>query len=205
MSFLENINWRFATKKFDSKKDLSEQDIAKILEAIRLTPTSLGLQPFHVVVVKDKEIKKKLRVVSYLQSQVTDASHLLVFCSYSDLKNRVNQYMDLSSEGKISSKIKLQPLKIMMEAFIKKRNESELLEWSRRQAYIALGFGLAACAELKIDSCPMEGFLPEKVDKILNLPPEIKSVVYLAIGYRKAEPKYKKVRIKEEDLFTKKY
>lgn len=204
MSFLSNLEWRFATKQFDSSKNVEDDVLEKVLRAIRLVPTSFGLQPFHVVVVSDQELKKKMRNHSFLQSQVTDSRYLLVFCARTDIKERINDYIEIASRGDIKNKIKIQPLKMGMSLYAKKMNDNELLEWSRRQAYLALGFALAACAELKIDSCPMEGFSPRAIDKLLELPEHIKSVAYLAVGYRSKDPDREKMRFSEEDLFTKK-
>jgi len=202
MSFLDNLEWRFATKKFNPESKLSSENLTKILRAIRFAPTSMGLEPFHVFVIKDSQLREKLREHSFNQPQVTDASHLLVFCTRTDISDRINDYIDLAGAGGKTSKEKLQPLKMMLEDSTKNMSAEELLNWTRRQAYLALGFGLSACAELKIDSCPMEGFVPDEVDKVLGLPKHLRSVAYLAVGYRQTGPSRNKIRFSETELFT---
>jgi len=202
MSFLQNLNWRFATKKFDPDKEVSAQDLEKILTAIRLAPTSFGLQPLHIYVITDKDLKNKLKVVSFSQPQVTDASCLLVFCARTDVKKRIAEYIELTRAGGEKNEGKLEDQRKMMEASMDKKNSEEILEWAARQAYIALGFALVACAELKIDSCPMGGFDSYRVDEILQLPEYMKSVVYLAVGLRAEPPKRPKIRFSQKDLFT---
>ena len=201
-SFLDNLNWRFATKRFLADKKISQDDFNKILEAIRLAPTSLGLQPFHVLVVNSQAVKEKLYPVSQEQKQVLEAEYLLIFCARLDMLEQVEKYV---AEGKIinpSDAERLEKFKLARQEFFKNKTTDEILNWSARQAYIALGFGLAACAELKIDSCPMEGFEKEGVNKVLKLPPHLKSLAYLAIGYRAEEPVRDKVRLPENNLFT---
>ncbi len=201
-TFLSNLDWRFATKKFDPAKKVSDEDLQKILKAIRLAPSSRGLQPFHIVVVHDAKLKQQLLTVSNNQSQVTDCQYLLIFCSYLDLKKRVAQYLDLLQQSDPTVLSKYDVIKKSLGDFVIRKEEQGLEGWANRQTYIALGFGLAACAELQIDSCPMEGFQPEEVDKVLNLPSHLKSIVYLAVGYRQVEPTLSKFRFPENDLFS---
>ncbi len=201
MSFLNNLYWRFATKEFDTKKPVKKQDLKKILEAIRLAPTSRGLQPFHVFVISDLSLRKKIKEHSADQDQVDTCSHLLVFCTRTDSK-RADDYINYVSGGDIAKKEKLTTFHQSLKSAFLKRSPEQLLAWAQRQTYIAFGFGLAACAELKIDSCPMEGFENNAIDKILKLPPHLKSLGYLAIGYRAKEPTREKFRFPEDDLFT---
>ncbi|MCF7812588.1 NAD(P)H-dependent oxidoreductase [Candidatus Gracilibacteria bacterium] len=199
MTFLDHLYWRHATKEFDPKKKVSEKNLQKILEAIRLTPTSFGLQPYHVIVITDQKLKEKIRTLSWDQPQVTTCSYLLVFCARTDSAQRIDQYLEIASEGKSEIREKLVGYEKMMRGSLGKMD----FHWASRQAYIAHGFALAACAELEIDSCPMEGFDPEKLDQLLELPEHFKSIVMLPIGYRKEDPKREKVRFGEEDLFEK--
>jgi len=204
MSFLTQLDWRFATKKFDTNKKVAGEDLGKILEAIRKAPTSFGIQPFHVFVVTDPEIRKEMRAVSWDQAQVTDASAILVFAARTDLSARIDAYGELASGGDPTMTLSLKEHIDMMHASLDARTGEEKASWAGRQTYIALGFGLAAAAELGIDSCPMEGFDGVAVDKILGVPPYMHSLAYLAIGYRKEGPVRPKVRFPIEDLFTKK-
>ncbi len=205
MSFLNNLNWRFATKEFDTNKKISVEDLEKINEAVRLTPTSYGLQTFHVYVVSNNKIKASLKLKSFLQKQIDTSSHLLIFCvisKKSDLYQRINDYADLINASDMSTPTNLEPMKLRLKNTIKTMNQEELESWTQKQCYLTLGFALAACAELKIDSCPLEGFEKKSIDKILELPSGLKSTVILAMGYRKEEPKLKKIRFSKKDLFT---
>ncbi len=201
-SFLNNLNWRFATKRFLADKKISQDGFNKILEAVRLAPTSLGLQPFHVLVVNSQAVKAKLYPVSNEQPQVLEAEYLLVFCARLDILEQIEKYVAEGKKVNPADTERLEKFKIARQEFFKNKTVDEILNWSARQAYLALGFALAACAELKIDSCPMEGFEKEKVDEVLELPSYLKSLAYLAIGYRAEEPARDKVRLPENNLFT---
>ena len=202
MTFIQNLNWRFATKKFDPLKKVSATDIATICEATKLAPSSFGLQPWHVYVVSDPEIKKKMQVAAYMQSQIADAPYVLVFCGRNDIMKRIDDFGKLNVEAKVFDTAKAEETATSMKRSMSSRSPEELMNWAKRQAYIALGFALAACSELKIDSCPMEGFNNAKLDKILNLPLHMNSVALLAIGYRLNGPTSPKVRFPDKDLFT---
>jgi nitroreductase len=203
-TFLSQLNWRFATKAFDPEKKVSEEDLVKILEAIRLAPTSAGLQPFHVFVITDQNVRKEMQQFSAGQSQVTDASHLLLFCVRSDVHERISAYIDVTENGTPFDSEKRTRTEERMKKMMGTRSSRDLTEWAARQTYLAMGFGLAACAELGIDSCPMEGFDAPEIDKLLELPPYMHSVAYVTIGYRKDDPTKEKVRFPQEDLFTRK-
>lgn len=203
MPFLSQLNWRFATKVFDASRPVSEQHLKQILDAIRQAPTSFGLQPFHVYVLSDLALREKMKASSYNQPQVTDASALLVFCSRNDMSDQIDRYINTASGGDAEAAKNMEGLRKMLTNSLLSRTPEDLMAWAAKQTYIALGFGLAACAELEIDSCPMEGFNAQEIDKILELPPHIHSQAYLAIGYRKEGPRYPHVRFSEDALFTK--
>ena len=209
MSFLTQLDWRFATKKFDATKKVSDTDLAKIIEAVRKAPTSLGMQTLHVYVITNPEVRAKLLPVSYGQTQVTDASALLVFCVRTDVSSRadqvINTMLGATPEAPASEEAKasVKAYSDMMHGSVDKLTPEQVFGWTARQAYIALGFGLAAAAELQIDSCPMEGFNNQAVDEILALPAHLKSVAFLAVGYRAEEPAHPKFRFPESELFTK--
>ncbi|MBT6691669.1 NAD(P)H-dependent oxidoreductase [Candidatus Parcubacteria bacterium] len=205
MGFLDNLKWRFATKEFDVDRPVSKEGLDKILTAIRMAPTSYGLQSFHVYVVENLDLKKKIKTRSFLQKQIDTCSHLLIFCARTDKKNisqRIDDYIDLATGGDKVKKLKMQPAKLMMKGSIKMKSDEDVACWSSKQCYIALGFGLAAAAELNIDSCPMEGFDKKAVDKILQLPANLNSTVFLAVGNRKEDPSRAKIRFSNEDMFT---
>ncbi len=203
MSFLSQLNWRYATKKFSDKK-VSDENISVIKNAIRMSPTSLGLQPFHVVIVTNPEIKKQLRAAAWDQAQITDSSHLFVFCARNDFPNRIESYMNNTAEIQGTERTSLQGFADMVIGTVAMHGD-RATEWAAHQAYITLGFGLAACAELGIDACPMEGFDRSQFEKILGLPEYIKAQAVMAVGYRdETDPAIArpKVRFPESDLFT---
>jgi nitroreductase / dihydropteridine reductase len=203
-SFIENLNWRFAAKDFDPEKSVSDDDLSTLLNAIQLTPTSYGLEPFHVVVVSDPELKLKLQEKGYNQPQFKNSSHVLVFCRRMDLDGRIDTYLDELTGGDAEKREAMKGFEDILNGFSEGKSTEEIRDWADRQTYLALGFGLAACAALKIDSCPMEGFVPPDFDQLLELPEHIKSVACLAIGYRSHDPKRPKFRFNQADLFTKK-
>lgn len=202
-TFINNLNWRYAVKKFDKNKKLKTEDLEAIIEATRLAPTSFGLQPFHIYVVSDQKLKKKMKLHSFLQPQVEDCNTILVFCTDSDVKNKIDQYTSKTVENSnIIDKVKLKATQARMLAWLGGMSKDQLSAWATNQTYIALGFALAACAELKVDSCPMEGFLSKPINKILGVPENHNSVVYLALGHRLEKPERKKIRLDKNDLFT---
>ncbi len=203
--FLSQLEWRHATKAFDANKQVSDSDLNKILQAIRMAPTSYGLQPFCVEVIKDKATKEKLLPHAWNQRQITSCSVLLVFVARTNVNARIDQYFNSLSGNNADERAKFKDYEGMMRGGFKDRTEEELKTWTSKQAYIALGFGLAACAELKIDSCPMEGFVGAEFDKILGLEKGHYSAVILTVGYRDpAVPAMPKFRFPEKDLIKRK-
>ncbi len=203
-TFIENLQWRFATKSFDPERKISEQDLEAILNAIRFAPSSAGMQPFQVIIVTNPELRAKISEVSYGQSQVTQASHLLVFCARNDHPARAERMLELLSEGDEVKRAELKGLEgILVGSYTPFMGDPEkAFAWGARQAYIALGFGLAAAAELQIDSCPMEGFDPMVVHKVLGLPENIRPLAFLTLGYRAAGPSRPKFRYPEDEIFV---
>lgn len=202
MSFLSSLEWRFAAKSFDTNKTVSDQDLQVILDSIRLTPTSFGLQPYHVQVITDQSEKNEIQKLSWNQPQIGTCSHLLVFLARTDVEQRISDYANIASGGDDSIKEKLKGYLDTMRGALVGKPAADVLLWAVSQANIALGFAMVACAELKIDSCAMGGFDAKKLDVLLDLPEDMSSVVLLPLGYRTEDPKRKKVRFGEEDLFT---
>jgi nitroreductase/dihydropteridine reductase len=206
MSLLDDLNWRYATKKMDPTKKVSEVKLTQIKEAVRLAASSYGLQPYKVLDIQDPELRLKLKPLCWNQSQIVDASHVLVFCNYIDFREKdIDNMMRLKTE--ISG---LDPEKVVgygnfVKGKLKEKSKEEMFHWTAKQAYIALGNALMACAELKIDSTPMEGFETAQVNELLQLEKEnLNACVMLAIGYRSAEDSNQyaqKVRRASEDLF----
>lgn len=206
MKLLEDLKWRYATKKFDHNIEVSPEEIDVIKQSIQLAATSYGLQLFKVIDVKNKSIREKLLPASWNQKQVIEASHLFVFCNYIDVEDiNIDAYMRLKAE--IQS-LKIDDLK-GYAGFIKDTlsaiSQEKKQVWMAKQTYIALANAMTACAALKIDSTPMEGFSPKSYSDILNLESKgLQASLVLAIGYRSEEDKTqysKKVRKPIKDLF----
>lgn len=204
MKSIQNLQWRYAVKKFDEHKFLSEEQITVLKEAFNLTATSYGLQPVKLVVVKNKDIQQQLVAHSWNQHQVLQASHLLVLCIPKKLTSKdVETYFKLVKEIRNTPDEILNPFKEFLVSEIDNKSKDELFHWMKNQAYIALGNLMTVAANEKIDSCPMEGFVPEKYDEILGLDTyNLQSVLLLPVGFR-AEDDFmkdlKKVRKKTED------
>ncbi|WP_339918218.1 NAD(P)H-dependent oxidoreductase [Yeosuana marina] len=196
---IEHLNWRYATKKFDSSKKLSKDKIDIIKEAFNLTATSFGLQTISLVIVSNDDLKASLVPHAYYQNQVSEASHLLVICIQDDISDSdVNLYFNSVKNIRNTPETILNPFrKNLLKTMQGKSVENRQL-WSKNQAYIALGNLMTVCAVEGIDSCPMEGFIPEKYDEVLELNKKgLKSVLLLPIGYRADDDMFatlKKVR-----------
>ena len=208
MDILSKLNTRYATKVFDPTKKVSEADMEKLLEAIRLSASSYGLQPYKVLVVEDPKIRAELLQVAWNQPQITDASALLVFAvKYETNGSTVDEFVKLTAETRNQSKESLEGLSDMMKGSLQNMNQEQIETWVSKQAYIALGFGLVTAAVLGLDACPMEGFSAADFDRILDINKlGLKSKVIMAVGYRSDDDHYAhlaKVRQKTEDLFIK--
>lgn len=200
-SILEALRWRYATKEFDPARRVSDEDMETILEAIRLAPTSRGLQPFQVVLVSDSATKSAIRKVAFNQVQPECAPHLLVFCARPDTRDRADKLFAYARlNGAPEESIAQMRKNVRLGNLVNTLTFSQK-SWAARQAYIALGYATMTAAQLGIDSCPMEGFLPGKVARILKLPEGLYPVALLALGYRsstdKVRPKY---RLSTEEL-----
>ena len=206
-TILENLNWRYATKKFDPSKKVSGQDLETILKAIQLSPSSYGLQPYHILVITDADTRKELQPASWNQSQIVDASHMLVFAAKSEFGSElVDDYLENVSVTRGMDIENLKGYGDFMKSKLLDLPNTVKTSWTTRQAYLAAQSAMLAAAELKIDTCPMEGFEPEKYDEILGLKDKgLTSVVVLTVGYRSDEDEtqnYPKVRKSNEELFT---
>ena len=206
-NIIENRTWRYATKKFDSTKKISDEDFELLLESVRLSASSYGLQPYHIFVVSDKEIREKLKPVSWGQSQITDASHLLVLANQTDFGGElVDDYLVNLSEIRNIPIEELKDYSDFAKSKLVDLPKNIKNNWAAKQVYIALGNLMQAAAELKIDTCPMEGFEAEAYDKILGLTEKgLTTSVVLPVGYRSDEDEtqhYAKVRKSNKELFT---
>ncbi|MCB7481064.1 NAD(P)H-dependent oxidoreductase [Christiangramia sediminis] len=204
-TYNEDLNWRYATKKFDSEKEISQQDLNTLLESIQLTASSYGLQPYEVIVVKDQEKREKLKAAAWNQTQITDASYLLVFANLKSVSEKyVDTYLNNIAETRNLKREDLKGMEDMIKNTTLQLSEQDQNDWAAKQAYIALGNLLSAAANLKIDTCPMEGFDAGKFDEILGLKNKnLTTAVIAPIGYRSEEDQYQhlaKVRKSKSDL-----
>ncbi|GAA4822728.1 NAD(P)H-dependent oxidoreductase [Algivirga pacifica] len=198
MDIIEKLNWRYATKKFDTKK-LPQETVEQIIEAGNLTASSYGLQPWKIVVVENPEVREQLVEYSWGQAQVKDASHLLVIARQADINaDDVEAFIENIVATRGVPAEALSDYKNMMLSTISRLDESAKQVWMDKQAYIVLGNLLTVCAALNVDTCPMEGFVPAEYDRILGLVDKgLQSVLVLPIGYRAEDDTYqhlKKVR-----------
>ncbi|MFC0604204.1 NAD(P)H-dependent oxidoreductase [Winogradskyella pulchriflava] len=199
MSIIDNLKWRYATKKFDASKKLSEEQLQVLKEAFNLTALSYGLQTLKMVVVKDDAVKEKLVEFSYGQRQVADASHLLILCIQNEIDDKdVDEHFNHIKAIRNTPDSILEPFKKGMKTTINNMPVDKKYNWATRQAYIALGNLMTVCAVEGIDSCPMEGFIPAKMDKALQLDKHgLSSVLLLPVGFRSEDDFFadlKKVR-----------
>lgn len=208
MNSIEKLNWRYATKKFDSTKKLSNSQIEILKNAFNLTATSYGLQPLKMLVISNDTIKENLKEHAFNQSQVSDCSHLLVICIKTEINSDyVDSRFDLEKEIRGTDEETIKDFRNYLKSDISKKSVSEIETLSKNQAYIALGKLMTVCAFEEIDSCPMEGFIPQKFDETLNLESlSLKSVLLLPVGFRASDDymsELKKVRSSlDESIIT---
>ncbi|WP_103864983.1 NAD(P)H-dependent oxidoreductase [Aquimarina sp. I32.4] len=186
MTVLQNQEWRYATKLFDPSKKISDIDLATIKEVLRLSASSYGLQLYKILIIQNQELREELKRFSWDQSQITDASHLIVFCNYTTVTDQdIDQYIALKEVMTQASKNDLVQYGDFIKSKIKEKSKSEIAHWTALQTYITLGNLLNVCAELRIDACPIEGFVSEKYNEILKLREKgVSTAVIATIGYR---------------------
>lgn len=204
-SLLAQLNWRYATKKFDPARKIGDADWAALEQALVLAPSSYGLQPWKFINITDPALRQSLRGASWNQSQITDASHLVVFARRSAVTaEHVERYVRRIMEVRGAPAEALADFKNMMLGTVNSLSPDANAQWSTRQVYIALGFFLAAAATLGIDACPMEGFDAPQYDRILGLERQgLNAVVVATAGYRAGDDwlaGLKKVRFRHDDV-----
>ena len=188
-TIIEDLNWRYATKKYDTTKKIPQDQIDILMEALRLSPSSYGLLPFKILMIESAEIREKLKPHSWNQSQITDASHLLVFCSLKEMTDvYIDQHTELVEMTRSLEKGQLQGFANFVKVKVNEKSVVDQSEWNARQSYIALGILMQSCAALRIDATPMEGFEPEKYNEILGLNDKnLDATLVCALGYRSEE------------------
>ena len=207
MELLDKLNWRYAAKAMNGKK-VSQEKIDNIIEAARLAPTSSGLQPFEIIVVKNQAIKEAIRPIAWNQSMITDCSHLLVFAAWDTYTaERINKMFDLTNEIRGFKNEGWENYRQMLLGSYPQKDAEENFNHAARQAYIAFSAAIIAAAYEGVDATPIEGFDPAALDEILGLRAKgLRSCVILPIGYRDTDKDWlvnlKKVRKSTEDLVT---
>jgi nitroreductase/dihydropteridine reductase len=206
MNSIESLQWRYATKKFDSQKSLDKSQLEVLAQAFNLTATSYGLQPCRLVIVQDQDLKDKMVPLSYGQLQVKDASAVLVICTTAVDANYVKDYFSIVKKERNTPDEVIQPFQDFLTNTFSKKEVVETEQWAKNQAYLILGNLLTVCAQQQIDSCPMEGFVPEQVDQLLGLEEQgLKSILLLPVGYRSeddAMSQLKKVRRPQQEMVS---
>ncbi|WP_396157398.1 NAD(P)H-dependent oxidoreductase [Flavobacterium sp.] len=205
-NFIKDANWRYATKKFDTTKKVSKEDLETLKEAIRLSASSYGLQPYKVLIIENREIRALLQPAAWGQSQIVDASQLIVFANITNFGDTdIDASLSLTTETRGLPADALNGYGDFMKSKIGALSEDVRNTWTSKQTYLALGNLLNAAAELRIDVTPIEGFEPEKVNEILGLKQlGLNASVLATIGYRHEEDAtqhYAKVRKSNEELF----
>ena len=208
MDLIQRLEWRYATKKMNPAKPVPQEKVERILEAVRLAPTSSGLQPFDVIVITNSELCEKIKPIAWGQGQVVDCSHLLVFAAWDDYTpERINMMFDLSNEVRGFKSESWENYRNVLLGKYPSRGAEVNFQHTARQAYIAFGVALVAAACEEVDSTPIEGFDPNALDELLDLRARgLRSVLLLPLGYREADKDWlvnlKKVRRPREKFVT---
>lgn len=206
MDLIQALNWRYATKRMNGEK-VPPEKIDNILEATRLSASSMGLQPYTILVIEDEELRAQIQKVAYNQPQIVEASHLLIFAAWDDItEEQINRYINHTAATRGASLESLAAFKNTLLGIAQKNTQEQNYQWAARQAYIAFGTAIAAAATEQVDATPMEGFDAAALDQLLNLKEKgLRSVTLLPLGYRDAANDWlagqKKVRRAKDDLF----
>ena len=207
MSLIDSLSWRYATKRMTGNK-VSAEKIDSLLEAIRLSASGFGLQPYKILVIENPALKAKIQPIAYGQPQAVESSHLLVFAAWNDITEvQIDTFIQLVADTRGLSLDMLGDYRGAIAGSLLGRPVEAKRNWADRQAYLAMGTALAAAGELQIDTTPMEGFIPAKLDELLGLEAKgLHSVLILAIGERDEATDYmvnvKKVRTPKAELFV---
>jgi len=204
MNILDQLNWRYAVKQFDTEKKLRKDQVETLLKAANLTATSFGMQPSKIIVVENKSLREELVQYSWGQRQVADASHLLIITINSSAgEKEVDAFVKRTAVARSTSEDNLEGMSKMIKGFLRGMDDSQKYNWMSNQAHIILGNLLTVCAVEGIDACPIAGFQPEKYDELLELEKDgQKSVLVLPVGFRLDSDKYadfSKVRMTDNE------
>jgi len=207
MSIIDSLSWRYAVKRMNGNK-VSQEKVNTLLDAIQLSASGFGLMPYQIFVMEDADLKAKIQPIAYGQPQIVESSHLLIFAAWNEVTEaHIDTYMNLIAETRGMSLSDLGDFKGAIAGSMKYKSKEQQAQWADRQVYLAMGTALAAAAELRIDTTPMEGFIPAKLDELLGLKAKgLHSVLMLAIGERDEATDYmvnvKKVRTPKAELFV---
>ena len=204
-TFNDHLRWRYAVKKFDPAKKIAPKQLSDLLESARLAPSSYGLQPYRLFVITNPQLRTRIRAAAYDQPQVTDASHLVIFCARTMVDDAfIDDYMQTTADTRGVTLDSLAAYRERIAGSVNKRSPAEQTVWTQKQAYISLGMLLAACAQAQVDACPMEGFDAAAVDQILSLSAlHLTATVFCPIGFRAVDDSMaarKKVRVPLENF-----
>jgi nitroreductase / dihydropteridine reductase len=205
-NIVEALEWRYASKRMNGNKVPADK-VEAILEAIRLAPSSMGLQPYTILVIEDEELKQKIQPIAYNQPQIVESSHLLVFAAWDNITpTQVDEYIAHTATVRNIPEEGLAEFKNMLLGIINGNSQEQNYNWAARQAYIAFGVGLVAAAAEQVDTTPMEGFDSAALDELLNLKEKgLRSVTLMPLGYRDADNDWlanlPKVRREKKALF----
>jgi len=207
MSIINSLSWRYAVKRINGNK-VSQDKLDTLLDAITLSASGFGLQPYQIFMVEDADLKAKIQPIAYGQPQIVESSHLLIFAAWNEVTEaQIDAYMNLIAETRGMSLSDLGDFKGAIAGSMKYKSKEQQAQWADRQVYLAMGTALAAAGELQLDTTPMEGFIPAKLDELLGLEAKgLHSVLMLAIGERDEATDYmvnvKKVRTPKSELFV---
>ncbi|MBE9462704.1 NAD(P)H-dependent oxidoreductase [Dyadobacter subterraneus] len=206
MSLVKAMEWRYATKKYDTSRQLSQQQFEDLLSAVQLAPSSYGLQPYRFISVEDSGKLEQISRAAFGQPQITTASKLLVVAVETNISDlTVKNYIDKAAVARSTDRKNLEPREQFVNSRLALLSPDQKIEWAEKQAFLAVGILVSAAAEAGIDASPMEGFDPDQVDEILGLKnQDLKSVLLFALGYRSSEDEFSvipKVRKTREELF----
>lgn len=192
MSIIDDLNWRYACKQFDSSRKLTDEQLNQLIEALRLTPSSFGMQPWKFLLIENTELREKLVEASWKQNQVKDASHLFVLCAPLEIDEAyVDRFITSTATARGQEVSELEGFRNMLIKMIVGKDAAWQLSWAKNQIYIALGNLMTVCAHLRIDCCPMEGFVSSKYDEILGLREKgLTSILVAPVGFRTDTDKY---------------
>ncbi|MCD5390037.1 MAG: NAD(P)H-dependent oxidoreductase [Candidatus Pacebacteria bacterium] len=210
MSIVHKLEWRYATKHFDSEKLISEGNITEILKATNMSASALGLQPYEFIVIHNKDLQKKLAEHSFQGIEVENASHLIVFASKTTVNREyIKGYIDRTEKLRGLEKSSMKNIEDLTLSLVGAKSSKEIYHWTQRQAYVAIGTTMLAAADLKIDMCPMEVFDSEKYNEILGLTEQnLHASVVAVLGYRTEGDKdqfLKKTRRDLDDIVQLRY